>query len=206
MQMRLTKLLGTLVLAAASGGFTSGAIGFAGTLSAVAQTAPSPSPGVVPVPTSPSSSPGAVPVPASPSSSPGVVPVPASPRTIGIDPAFTSQPIRLETIPEAFERAFFEESGTFYHNRTIPRQISYIIGPGLPWGAGFPDLELERDAQRINRLYRELLELQVSSDPVIRTPDLVNPFDTSLRLLSGPRRFGTRLEGSEFIYETVPPR
>lgn len=129
-------------------------------------------------------------------------PVPISPRTLNLD----APPNRLETLPEAFERAFFQESGDFYHNRQIPRQINYIIGVGAPWGAGFPDLELERDAKRITNLYRELMEIQVSSDPVIRTPDLPNPFNSSVRLQSAPPRFGTRLEGSEFIYETVPPR
>jgi hypothetical protein len=116
------------------------------------------------------------------------------------------EPIRLETIPEAFNRAFFSESGDFYRNRTIPRQIQYIIGPGLPNRATFPDLEIERDAQRITQLYQEVLEHQVSDDPVIRTPDLANPFNSSLRLLPQTSRFGSRVEGSEFVFETVPPR
>jgi hypothetical protein len=128
------------------------------------------------------------------------------PRSLGLDTSFTTPPRRLETIPEAFNRAFFQESGDFYRNRKIDRQINYIIGAGVPWGAGFPDLELERDAERIFRLYQEALELQVSSDPVIRTPDLANPFNSSLRLISGPPRFGNRLEGGEFIFDTVPPR
>jgi hypothetical protein len=139
--------------------------------------------------------------------SPALVPPPPNnPRTLDLGVTFTTPPNRLETIPEAFERAFFRESGDFYRNRSIPRQIKYIIGPGLPWGAGFPDLELERDAQRIHRLYTQLLEVQNTSDPVIRTLDLPNPFDSSLRLQTGPRRFGTRQEGSEFIYEPVPPQ
>ncbi len=116
------------------------------------------------------------------------------------------EPIRLETLPEAFNRTFFQESGDFYHNRTIQRQIGYIIGPGLPGGAGFPDLEIERDAKRITTLYRDALEQQVSSDAIIRTPDLPNPFNSTLRQQSGTGRFGTRLEGSEFIYQTVPPQ
>jgi len=117
------------------------------------------------------------------------------------------EPIRVETIPEAFNRAFSRESGDYYLNRTIPRQIQYIIGPGLPGRATFPDLELERDAERINELYNDVLDRQVSSDTVIRTPDLVNPFNTSLGLQPGaPRRTGSRVEGSEFIFETLPPR
>lgn len=175
--MRLTKMLSALVLTAASSGLTSAAIGLASVRSAIAQTT---------TVTPPS--------------------VPAPPKTQSIDAPFPTPPHRLETIPEAFNRAFFQESGDFYHNRKIQRQISYIIGPGLPWGAGFPDLEIERDSERITKLYREVLELQVSSDPVIRTPDLPNPFNSSVRLMSAPPRFGNRLEGGEFIFETVPPR
>ncbi|AFZ16122.1 hypothetical protein [Allocoleopsis franciscana] len=166
--MRLTQLLSSLVLTAASSGLFS---------AANAQT---------------------------------TVPNPAveytGPRTLELDASFSTPPRRLETIPEAFNRAFFRESGDFYRNRKIDRQINYIIGAGVPWGAGFPDLELERDAERVFKLYQELLELQASTGPVIRTPDLANPFDTSVRLLSGPPRFGNRLEGGEFIFDTVPPR
>lgn len=116
------------------------------------------------------------------------------------------EPIRVETLPEAFDRAFFQESGDFYRNRSIQRQIGYIIGPGLPGGAGFPELEIERDAKRINALYRDALEQQVSSDPIIRTPDLANPFSSTLRSQFGFGRVGNRVEGSEFNYETLPPR
>lgn len=166
--MRLTKLLGALVLAAASSGLAS---------AVSAQTNP-----------------------------PYQSEATSSPRIVDVNPSFTTPPNRLETIPEAFSRAFFQESGDFYRNRSIPRQISYIIGPGLPWGAGFPELELERDAKRISNLYQEVLELQASSGPVIRTPDLPNPFGSSLRTEYGPRRFGSQLEGGEFNFETAPPR
>lgn len=166
--MRLTKLLGALVLAAASSGLP---------LAVSAQTNP-----------------------------PNQSEATSSPRLVDVNPSFTTPPNRLETIPEAFNRAFFQESGDFYRNRSIPRQISYIIGPGLPWGAGFPELELERDAKRISGLYQEVLELQASSGPIIRTPDLPNPFGSSLRIEYAPRRFGSQLEGGEFNFETVPPR
>lgn len=116
------------------------------------------------------------------------------------------EPIRLETVTEAFDRAFFQESGDFYRNRSIQRQIGYIIGPGLPGKAGFPELEIERDAKRIDILYRDALEQQVSSDPVIRTPDLPNPFSASLLSQSGFSSFGNRVEGREFNFETLPPR
>jgi hypothetical protein len=149
--MRLTKLLGSLVLAAASSVLAS---------AATAQTAPS-----------------------------------------------VSEPIRLETIPEAFVRSFFKDSGDFYHNRSIPRQIQYILGPGIPGRASFPELEIERDAERITKLYRDLIEQQGTSDPFLRTPDLPNPFNTTLRQLPiTPGRFGGRVEGTEFILEPPPLR
>lgn len=115
-------------------------------------------------------------------------------------------PVRVETIPEAFNRTFYEESGDIFRNSSIQRQIGWIIGPGLPGGAGFPDLQIERDARRIGILYRDALEQQVSSDPIIRTPDLPNPFSSTLRQQTGAGRLGTPLEGSEFIFQTLPPQ
>ncbi|MFB8789384.1 MAG: hypothetical protein U7123_11160 [Potamolinea sp.] len=116
------------------------------------------------------------------------------------------EPIRVETLPDAIERAFYTDSGDLYRNRSIPRQIQYMFGPGLPGRATFPDLEIERDALRLNRIYRDALQQQVSSDSILRTPDLPNPFSSTLRQQSDFRRFGTRVEGSEFILETPPLR
>jgi len=147
MQMRLTRLLSALVLAAASS---------LGASAAIAQTA-----------------------------------------TEDLD----FKPVRLETIPEAFNRTFFDQSGTFYYNRSIWRQANYILGI-----TGFPDVELENDADSLNKLYNEVLEQQVSSDPIIRTPDLPNPFNSSIRSTSQPRRGINRVEGVEFIFETFPLR
>ena len=129
----------------------------------------------------------------------------ASVATAQITP-YGFAPNRLETLPEAFDRAFFTDSGDFYRNRSIPRQVQYMFGPGLPGRATFPDLEIERDGQRINRIYKDALQQQVSSDAVIRTPDLPNPFSSTLRQQSDFRRFGPRIEGSEFILETPPLR
>ncbi|NEQ64099.1 MAG: hypothetical protein F6K21_00980 [Symploca sp. SIO2D2] len=111
------------------------------------------------------------------------------------------EPIRLETIPEAFERSFFEDSGTFYYNRNIWRQANYFLGL-----TGFPDVELENDAHRLNKLYHEVLYQQTSSDPIIRTPDLPNPFNRSIRSTTQPRRAINRIEGVEFFLETPPLR
>ena len=89
--------------------------------------------------------------------------------------------IEVVPIPEVVDDEFFDVSGDYYRQRTIPDQVRSLLGLGVP--ATFPELAIEADAEDINELYRELLELQASSDPVLRTPDLPNPFATSLLLL-----------------------
>ena len=116
------------------------------------------------------------------------------------------EPIRLIPLDEAFNRAFFRDSGNFYQNRTLQGQFEYMFGPGVPGRAGFPDLTIERDAERVNKLYMYALDQQVSSDPILRSPDLPNPFNSSLRQLTPFRRSPLGVEGSEFTVPTLPPR
>jgi len=167
MQMRLTRCLGILLVAATSSVLAS---------SAMAQT-----------------------------NSQGSELVPVSPRTLGIDAAPSEfEPIPLRTIPDAFDRALFYESGNFYDNRSIPRQLDLLLGTGLPGRAAFPELEIERDAELVHLLYEEALYQQVASDPVLRTPDLPNPYRTSVLQLPDATRFQYQLDAVELFYETVP--
>lgn len=85
---------------------------------------------------------------------------------------------RTPSINEQFERAFFRSSDTFYQNRSIFDQISFYLLP-----LTYPERQAERDAERVNKLYHAVMEVQTSSDPIIRTPDLPNPFDESLLTL-----------------------
>jgi hypothetical protein len=85
--------------------------------------------------------------------------------------------VPVESIPRRFERAFFQNSGDFYYNRTIPRQVELVFGVGLP------ENQIQDDANLINGLYRELSEQQNNSDPILRSPDIRNPYDTSIRML-----------------------
>ncbi|WP_254566534.1 hypothetical protein [Oscillatoria sp. HE19RPO] len=86
-----------------------------------------------------------------------------------------SQP---RNIAEQFDRAFFRSSDTFYQNRSIFDPISFYLLPMT-----YPERQVEWDAERINKLYHAVMELQTSSEPVLRTPDLPNPFDESLLTL-----------------------
>lgn len=66
----------------------------------------------------------------------------------------------------------------------------------------YPEHQGKRDSQKVDIMYREALLLQGSSDPVIRTPDLQNPFNSSLRS-EAPAQNGSLqlLRGTGFSYD-----
>ncbi len=102
---------------------------------------------------------------------------------IGIGTAAAqTAPSQGPTVPQAFEDAAFTSTGNFYENRSLGGQINYLVGPGSLIRNGFPENQIARDARRINQIYRDTLSRQVSTTPVIRTPDLPNPFESSLLL------------------------
>lgn len=110
-----------------------------------------------------------------------------------------------ETPNDVFERAFFKNDPNFYENQTFRRQIDLMFGPGSLLKNSFPENEIARDAELVNTLYRDALTQQTTNDPYIRTPDLPNPYNTSL--LMSPHLSPTKLQtGTEFRFETVPPR
>ena len=107
-----------------------------------------------------------------------------------------------ESIPDAINRAFFSDSGDIYRNASARRQGQFLLGIGSRARNAFPENEIRRDAERIEGIYRDLLEQQVSSDPLIRTPDLTNPFNSSLRSLGTNQRvFG----GNQILEAPLQP-
>lgn len=112
---------------------------------------------------------------------------------------------KTETTNDAFERAYFRHDRNFYENGSLKRQLDSFLGSGASFGGSFPENEIARDAQLINTLYHDVLTQQVGNDPYIRTPDLPNPYDTSLMM--SPRLNSNKLKvGTEFRFETLPPR
>jgi|GEM_PF-1229907 hypothetical protein len=91
----------------------------------------------------------------------------------------TTQPTAEETqtIPQAFENAYFRFDEDFYRNQQVPRNLTWFLGP-------FPENEIAGDGKAINSLYRDALAQQGSDGPTIRTPDAENPYQSSL--LSAP--------------------
>lgn len=97
-----------------------------------------------------------------------------------------------KSIPAAVDEAFFGDTDSFPY-KNLSRPIEVLIG--VP---GFPENLLARDAEKVHRIYRDLLNQQVSSDPLIRTADLPNPYNTSLLTLPTSNN---RMTGSEFMIE-----
>ncbi|MDZ8227200.1 MULTISPECIES: hypothetical protein [unclassified Nostoc] len=113
---------------------------------------------------------------------------------------------KTETTNDVFERAYFRHDRNFYENsNSLKRQLDSFLGSGSSFGGSFPENEIARDAQLLNTLYHDVLTQQVGNDPYIRTPDLPNPYDTSLMM--SPRFNSNKLKvGTEFRFETLPPR
>lgn len=115
---------------------------------------------------------------------------------------YNSQPVPYTSIPDLFNQAISENSKDFFGNQSYRRELNFIIGPS------FPENEIEQDTKIVDNLYRELLLQQTSSDFIIRTPDLPNPFNTSI--LQSPAinvnvtGSGRPLTGSEFVFENPP--
>lgn len=110
-------------------------------------------------------------------------------------PTSSNQSKADETLSETFERTFFANDSSFYRNRSLGRQLNWMFGFN-----GFTDNEINRDAARVHDLYRSSLKRQTASDPVIRTRDLPNPYETSIS--SSPNiNVNQRTQNNEMIFE-----
>ena len=109
-----------------------------------------------------------------------------SAAAIGTASVAVARPISTLGISEttdAFEDAFQFESGDYFENRGLLRQFDFIFGLGsdLRLRGTYPENEQERDAERVHILYNDLLNQQLTTQPVVRTRDLVSPYQHSLR-------------------------
>ncbi|MDX2096448.1 MAG: hypothetical protein SFW36_01615 [Leptolyngbyaceae cyanobacterium bins.59] len=116
---------------------------------------------------------------------------------------FGSRQATIPTVPDVVDRVLTNQSKNHFENRTILRQVDGIFGLGAIVHGTFPENEIAEDARAFNVLYRDLLKQQVSTTPLIRTPDLNSPFNSSL--LTAPSAT-SRIVGSELVYERATLR
>jgi hypothetical protein len=70
----------------------------------------------------------------------------ASATLASVKPA-QAETVRLHPIADDFNRQFFEASGDFYYNVSLPGYLGDYLGIASPSGVvAFPDKEIERDA------------------------------------------------------------
>jgi hypothetical protein len=108
-------------------------------------------------------------------------------------PGLETRRLRTLTLPDAFERAFLEHSRDFFSNRSITSQIDSLF-------FAFPENDIAEDGQLLNVLHRDVMLQQLTNDPFMRTPDLPNPYNTSIDTMN--RTGGsTPIRGSEFFLD-----
>lgn len=91
---------------------------------------------------------------------------------------------QYETLSDRFEQVFYTNDKEYSRNRSFLRQLDFLIGIG-GLNKSFVENEITADTKAVNVLYRDALLQQNSSDRVVRTRDLPNPYDTSI--LQSPR-------------------
>lgn len=80
-----------------------------------------------------------------------------------------------ESIQEVFRRAFNYNSGGFFFNTSYAGQFRSILGYD-----GFPENQVIKDTEILEILMRDYQE-QVTEEEPLRTRDLDNPYQGSLR-------------------------
>ncbi len=99
-------------------------------------------------------------------------------RADDYDQPNTYQPFAID-----FNEAMTRNSGDSFKVQSFGGQFSTYFGISYPWPGtlnAFPESLIADDAKRVNRVYTEALLRQLYSGPIIRTPDLINPFNSSI--------------------------
>lgn len=94
-------------------------------------------------------------------------------------PSAEAQFQRPQTTADRFQQLFYSNDKPFFENRSIFRQLDTIFGIGS-FSNSFVENEIHADTQAVDNFYEEALAHQVASDPVVRTRDLPNPYDSSI--------------------------
>ena len=108
-----------------------------------------------------------------------------------------------EHTSEAFDRAIdyeIRDVDTSFDTWVLVNEYFGLI-PFSFIQPSYPDHQAKRDFKKVDLLYKDIMLKQVASDPVLRTPDLPNPFNSSL-LTESPQDETLRLlEGASFSFD-----
>ncbi|AFY36576.1 hypothetical protein Lepto7376_0128 [[Leptolyngbya] sp. PCC 7376] len=109
-----------------------------------------------------------------------------------------------EHTADAFDRAVsyeLRDTDTSFDTWQVLNEYFGVFPLSLTQPA-YPEHQAKRDYKKVDLLYRDVMLQQVASDPVIRTPDLANPFNSSIRS-EAPAQNGTLqlLRGTDFSFD-----
>lgn len=114
----------------------------------------------------------------------------------------SNSPIGIKSLADTFHEASFFNSHTASQAHGFSDTANWIFGfRNYPLGS-YPEHSIHRDADLILTVYRDAMIQQSQNDPYLRTPDLQNPFNTSLR--SNPEYLGqyaNPIQGIEYTYQ-----
>ena len=82
----------------------------------------------------------------------------------------------MESLPEAFNNAYFKKGKNAYRQSSIFGQINTITG-----FTGFPEQQISTDGEAVDSVYQAGLKQQSTTGMRMMTRDLENPYDTSLK-------------------------
>ncbi len=112
------------------------------------------------------------------------------PSAVTAQPASSTQESGYGTPAQVFNRAYFKNDPNFFRNQSGGRQLDAIFG----FRNSFPEDEIRRDAELVDFVYQSVLKEQVSRPELIPTPDIANPYNTSL--VQSPALYPKSLEST----------
>jgi len=95
----------------------------------------------------------------------------------------------IPTIPQTIDRAVTLDD--YFQDQSILGDTRFIFG------LDYEEADINRAAQRLEALYRDLQQQQADDSPIIRTRDLMTPYTTTLLL-------ETEAEDSPIFFESSP--
>jgi hypothetical protein len=96
--------------------------------------------------------------------------------TVAATSCFAAQ-AQAETIPDAFNRATFAQTGDTFESTGIGSQFTMLVG------LSYPDNNGVNDTRAVDNIYQDLIRQRVSTP--IRTRDLPDPYSS---LLTNPAK------------------
>jgi hypothetical protein len=79
-----------------------------------------------------------------------------------------------------FENIMTDNAGDFYQDSSMEGQLNNMFGWESGLTGSYAENEISEAGEKLNQTYNQLMKQQVGRDPVMRTRDLTNPFNTSV--------------------------